>query len=92
MSSVAADIRVKGQVQGVGYRYFCYTHAIALGIVGWAKNMYDGSVSVHAEGDRSAVESFIAELQVGPRHAAVTDVEVTWVPYTGEHRSFQIAR
>ena len=38
MSSVGAELRVSGMVQGVGYRYFCYRKANDLGITGWVKN------------------------------------------------------
>ena len=92
MSRAGADIRVRGDVQGVGYRYFCYTRATALGVSGWVKNLVDGSVVVYAEGDRSVVEALIEELKVGPRHATVSDVEVRWSTFTGKHHSFQISR
>lgn len=92
MNSVAAEIHVKGLVQGVGYRYFCYTTARALGLAGWAKNMPDGSVALLVEGDRSVIESFVEELKIGPSHASVSDVTVQWKPFTGKHHTFQIAR
>jgi acylphosphatase len=92
MTSVGADIRVRGVVHGVGYRYFCRQKAVPLGLVGWAKNNQDGSVSLHVEGERSAIESFLSELKIGPANASVTDLAVQWTSYSGEHDSFYITR
>ncbi len=90
MSSAAAELKVRGRVQGVGYRYFCYRRAIGLNLTGWAKNNPDGSVSAHVEGDRGAIEDFIKDLKVGPSSASVTDVDVVWSDFTGRHNGFDI--
>lgn len=37
-----------GAVQGVGYRYFAMNAAHGLGVTGWVRNLYDGSVQVVA--------------------------------------------
>ncbi len=92
MTSVGADIRVRGSVQGVGYRYFCRQKAIEFGLVGWAKNVSDGSVSLHVEGDRGAIEMLLSDLKIGPGNASVSDVIVHWTPFSGEFHSFQITR
>lgn len=90
MNQVGAEIRIRGLVQGVGYRQFCLIKARALGLNGWVKNMFDDAVAVYAEGDRGSIEVLIAELKTGPRAASVTNVEVRWTPFTGEHTSFRI--
>ncbi len=90
MKTVGAEILVKGLVQGVGYRYFCYNRARNLGLTGWVKNNPDGSVSLMVEGDRSLIESLLDELKVGPRYAVVKDVRVTWFPYSGKYTDFQV--
>lgn len=90
MSSVAAELTVSGVVQGVGYRYFCYRKAQSLNLTGWARNNRDGSVSVHVEGDRGAIEAFVAELKVGPSSASVRDVKFNWIDFTGQYDRFDI--
>lgn len=90
MTSVGADIRVSGMVQGVGYRHFCWRKASRLELVGWVKNLPDGSVLIHAEGDRGAVEALIDDLRVGPPNASVTNISVAWTQFTGKYQSFQI--
>lgn len=67
---------VSGNVQGVGYRYFAQRLARDLGIRGWARNLDDGRVEVLAQGTPHHLESFEAELRVGPNFADVRRVEV----------------
>ena len=75
---VHATITVQGLVQGVGYRWFVNRHSVELGLKGFVKNNYDGTVHVEVEGDRSLVEELINQLKIGPRSAHVKDVYVEW--------------
>jgi acylphosphatase len=88
---VRARLVIRGVVQGVGYRYFVRKTAIALGISGYVKNRFDGSVEVLAEGAGSRLGAFIDDLRVGPRFAAVEGVDVDWQDATGEYRGFDYA-
>ena len=90
MNHVGATVIVKGVVQGVGYRYFCYQKATNLGLTGSVKNRPDHSVEIALEGDRSAVEALIKDLRVGPSSASVADIEVVWAKYTGQMTRFEI--
>ena len=82
-------IIVEGLVQGVGYRWFAERKAQALGLGGFVKNLYDGTVEVEAEGDRSLVEELIKHLKVGPRSAHVTDLRIEWMEPTHRDPHFQ---
>jgi acylphosphatase len=62
-------------VQGVGYRYFVWRQADALGVGGYARNRADGSVEVVAEGSEAALADFEARLREGPSFAEVTNLE-----------------
>jgi acylphosphatase len=64
-------VRVTGMVQGVGFRWFVRERARRLGLKGWVRNLPDGSVEVAASGDPSQLDLLKAELQRGPRGAAV---------------------
>jgi acylphosphatase len=37
-------VRIQGQVQGVGYRYWTERAAAGVGLSGWVRNLRDGSV------------------------------------------------
>lgn len=74
----SVHIVVEGLVQGVGYRWFAARRAEALGVRGFVRNLYDGTVEVHASGDRSLLETLIGDLKVGPRSAHVTNLKIEW--------------
>ena len=81
---------VRGRVQGVGYRYFAAGVAERLGVKGFARNLYNGEVEVHAEADDVTLELFKQELERGPRMARVTEVVESDLPVTGLYSSFLI--
>jgi acylphosphatase len=73
--TVAKTFRVRGRVQGVGFRWFVEKEAATLGIAGWVRNRSDGSVEVLAQGTREQLFALRAKLHQGPRAARVDDVE-----------------
>jgi acylphosphatase len=78
---------VRGQVQGVGFRWFVVRHAGQLGLVGWVSNAPDGSVVLEAEGEGGAVDRLIELLREGPPGAVVRDVATAdRTPIGGESR------
>jgi acylphosphatase len=79
-----------GRVQGVAFRFFAQHVANMLGVTGWVRNLYDGRVEVVAEGDKEALEQFLAELKKGPRLARVEKAEVIWEDYQAEFVDFSI--
>jgi acylphosphatase len=83
---------VRGRVQGVGFRYYVEGEAERLGLTGYVRNDSDGGVEVVAEGDRKVLEGFLALLRKGPSGSAVTDVNFTFIPATGEFYDFTIKR
>ena len=74
---------VRGEVQGVGFRWWTAREASRLGVAGSVRNLADGSVEVVAEGDDDAVAALLALLADGPRHASVSGVEVHDEPPAG---------
>jgi len=84
--------RVEGAVQGVGFRAFVEHRAASLGLKGWVRNRWDGSVEAVAEGSQYTLESFLESLNRGPRSAHVAHVKVEWEQATGEFSSFTVRR
>ena len=67
-------LRISGRVQGIGYRYSAYAEAQRLGLHGWVRNAFDGSVETEVEGAPDAVATYVAWCRRGPRMAHVTHV------------------
>ena len=85
-----AEFNVSGTVQGVGFRYFVYQNAQNLRLNGYAKNMYDGSVEVVAEGDEDNLKQLHQKLKQGPSRSRVEDVKVNYKDFRGVHSGFNI--
>jgi acylphosphatase len=73
---VARRIKVRGRVQGVGFRHATVEAARALGVAGWVRNLPDGTVEAFAQGASADVERFVAWCRHGPPLARVDGVEV----------------
>ena len=52
-----------GRVQGVGFRYYAVQKANQLGLTGWVKYLYDGSVEMEVEGQEELIDQLIIFLQ-----------------------------
>ena len=70
-------LRIRGRVQGVGFRIYMQREAQRLGVSGWVRNRLDGSVEAVVHGPTEAVEALIEWARHGPPSARVTDVEAT---------------
>ena len=72
----ACLIKVRGVVQGVGFRPFVYRLALAHQLRGWVLNG-EGGVEIHAEGADSALQEFVRLLQTeAPPAARIATIDV----------------
>jgi len=81
---------VKGRVQGVSFRHYAQLEAQRLGVMGWIANHRDGSVRVVAEGPETKLKQFEKFLHQGSPHAQVREIDINWLPPTGEFTHFSI--
>jgi DNA ligase D-like protein (predicted 3'-phosphoesterase) len=88
-TEAAVRATVSGAVQGVFFRDAARQRAEELSLLGWVRNEDDGTVRVHAEGDRVAVAALVEYLREGPPDAAVVGVEVEEVKPEG-HEQFGV--
>lgn len=82
----AVDVRVHGEVQGVGYRFGTVRRADELGVTGWVRNESDGDVTAHLEGPDHRVESMLGWMRSGTRWASVSGIDVEEAPVEGFDR------
>lgn len=90
MDILRTRIRVRGIVQGVGFRAFARRYARMFGVTGYARNLNDGSVEVVGEGSRDALDPFVAAVKRGSPSGRVDAVEIVWEAATGEYSAFLI--
>jgi acylphosphatase len=69
------DVRVYGKVQGVTYRLSANKEAKKLGLVGYAKNLPDGTVQIEAEGNENKLKLFLNWCKNGSELSQVSDIE-----------------
>lgn len=82
-------IRVRGVVQGVGFRPFVFRLAQRWGVTGWVQNG-EGGVEMHVEGAPEALAAFLQDMKSRPPAAShVTAVDVQDAPVEG-HDAFCI--
>jgi acylphosphatase len=70
-------------VQGVFFRDTIRRSAIARSVSGSAVNLPDGTVGMHFEGERTAVEAMIEVARAGSPSSEVTQLDVQWIAASG---------
>ena len=72
---------MRGRVQGVWYRGWTVDEATTLGLSGWVRNRFDGSVEAVFAGPGDDVDEMLRRCHDGPSAARVGTVEVE--PWSG---------
>jgi acylphosphatase len=83
-------IKVKGKVQGVGFRYFVMRHANEIGVNGYVKNLPNGDVYIEASGTNKQLEQLILLCNQGPAHSNVESIQVTDIQKSFDIIGFRI--
>ncbi len=69
-------IKIKGRVQGIGYRWFAVNEAKRIGgVSGWVHNAADGSVEILMRGTEDKIDAMILACRKGPALARVDSVD-----------------
>jgi len=70
----------RGQVQGVGFRWYVWREAERLGLGGFARNLSDGTVEVVSQGPDEALDRLEQALRRGPSGGRVDALDRLEVP------------
>ncbi|MCL2872351.1 MAG: acylphosphatase [Betaproteobacteria bacterium] len=74
---IARHLIISGRVQGVAFRIRLIIEARKYQIVGWVRNVRDGSVETVIQGAEEEVEALVQWCRRGPPDADVTGLVVT---------------
>jgi acylphosphatase len=83
---------VQGTVQGIFFRQFVKGHAEDLKLMGFVRNLDDGTVEVVAEGEDDNLKRLLGFLKKGPAHAQIRDVKVEEKKWSGDFKDFKVLR
>jgi len=84
------EAKIFGRVQGVGFRFFVLIKAQKLGLTGFVKNEYDGSVEVIAQGSEEDIKELLYYLKEGSPFSRVEKVTQIILPTQNEFNRFEI--
>ena len=82
-------LRVTGIVQGVGFRYRAKYAANGMGITGWAKNEYDGSVEMEAQGTEEAINMMLVMINKSD-YIVIDSIESRQIPLEEHESAFYV--
>lgn len=90
MPQKTARVRILGRVQGVSFRAWTRHEAERLGLAGWVRNEFDGSVTALISGPEEAVTTMLERLREGPPAASVMRVATEFVATPEDLHGFRI--
>ena len=66
MSIIRRHYVFTGRVQGVGFRYNAKYAADTLGVTGWVRNEWDGTVTMEAQGLEESIDRLLLKINMPP--------------------------
>lgn len=86
---VRKQIRFYGDVQGVGFRYISSREARSIGLTGWVRNEFDGTVLMEVQGTEAQIDMLVVAL-LKDRYICIRDMDVKTMPLCQLEKSFGI--
>ena len=91
MEKIRKRMVFQGRVQGVGFRWHARHAALALGLTGWVRNEYDGSVTMEIQGTEWQIGEVIRSIQQG-RWIKIERMNERTIPVEMEEYGFRADR
>lgn len=86
---IRQHLKITGQVQGVGFRYRARYAAGGLGVTGWVKNEWDGSVEMEVQGTEEQIGELLRTLR-GSRFIYIDWIEKREIPVEEHENGFHV--
>ena len=84
-------LKIRGSVQGVGFRYRAEHAANLIGATGWVRNDPDGAVSMEIQGTEEQIDKVIIMIEQGS-YIEITGIEAKNLPLAEDEYSFRTRR
>ena len=84
---IRQHIVFRGDVQGVGFRYRARYAAGLYGCTGWARNEWDGTVTMEIQGSQSDINAVIRDIDNG-HFVHITSMDARNIPLIEDERGF----
>lgn len=88
MEKERRHIIFSGRVQDVGFRYKACCLARSLGLTGWVRNLWDGTVEMEVQGTEEKICRLITGLDQD-RYIRIQHMETAWLPTAAEEQGFK---
>ncbi len=85
MAEIRKHLVFHGRVQGVGFRYTAKHLADSLGLTGWVRNEYDGTVQMEVQGREAMIYKLMEGLNRG-MYISIDWIDQKEVPLVKEQR------
>lgn len=87
--TVRKYIKFYGRVQGVGFRYNAHYSALKLGLTGWVRNDWDGSVEMEIQGSEAQIQRLLSMLN-SERFIRIENIESQDIPVVETEHKFRV--
>ena len=78
-----------GWVQGVGLRWRAKNAANTLGVTGWVRNNFDGSVTMELQGTEAQLDGVLLAVERGS-YVKIENMRVKDLPVTEDEHGFTV--
>ena len=89
MGEIRKRLVFHGRVQGVGFRYKAKYLASSLGLTGWVRNEYDGTVHMEVQGPKPMIYKLMEGLN-RDRYIVIEWIDEKDIPVAEDERSFSV--
>ena len=86
---IRKEIHFYGQVQGVGFRYRAKYMASSIGITGWVRNEWDGSVTMEVQGSEIQINELLKQINASS-YIMIRNMEYKELPLNENERGFHV--
>lgn len=86
---IRKHFKFTGRVQGVGFRYRANYAAQGIGVTGWVRNDFDGSVEMEIQGTEAQIDHVLKMINKG-EYVQIDRINTTIIDVDEDERGFHI--